>query len=78
MAHAGKIWPVWFRRDFSVNRLNFQGFARQYWALVGDFVTNTQPGPIGFNWIYTNDQKEGWTGIANVGGFKPAQLSLTV
>lgn len=54
MAHRGKFYPYWFRRDFGLNAAFFQGYGEVYrWAVDGVIFTP-------FNHVLT-----GWTHCRN-------------
>lgn len=57
MAHKGKAYEVWFRRDFSINRLNRDGWARRYTQIIGGFSSTSYGGRRNFQPLYHNNQK---------------------
>jgi len=58
VAHKGKFYEVWFRRDFGVNQPNYLAYARTYKVQVGPFAIPCVP--TGFFFVFTavNDQRD--------------------
>jgi hypothetical protein len=58
VAHKGNLYPVWFRRDFSLNVFNNRGFAHTYDVNAGPFSIAGGPFADFLSWRATNDQKD--------------------
>lgn len=84
MAHKGRFYPVWFRRDFGINSAVNQPFAQFYrWAVDGIVFTPFNHILTGWTMVENTDKRAGdhrtWTSTpwAEVGLTWGAQFTVT-
>lgn len=58
MAHIGRNYRLWFRRDFGLNQFTVNGPGQSYRFVVGQFSSPATPDDVFFDFRGRNDHKE--------------------